>query len=59
MVTAANLAQYVQCTPAGAGADSFLGVDANGTTGGLSFVIIAQVANITAAQLFAIDNFFV
>ena len=59
VVTAANLSQFVQATPAGAGADSFLGVDANGAVGGLTFTIIAQVNAVTAAQLFDIDNYFV
>jgi len=57
VVTGGNLAQFVQATPAGGGADSFLGIDANGGTGGLSFTVIAQVVGVTAAQLFDIDNF--
>ncbi len=59
VVTAGNLAQFVQVTPAGAGADSFLGVDANGLTGGLDFTIIAQVNGVMAAQLFDFGNFLV
>ena len=59
VVTAINLSQFVQCTPAGAGADSFLGVDADGLTGGLSFTIIAQVNLVTPAQLFDFGNFIV
>lgn len=59
VVTAGNLAQFIQVTPAGAGADSFLGVDANGLTGGLSFTIIAQVNAVAPAQLFDINNFIV
>jgi Ca2+-binding RTX toxin-like protein len=57
VVTAGNLAQHVQVTPAGAGADSFLGIDANGATGGLSFTIIAQVNGVTFGALFDIGNF--
>jgi Ca2+-binding RTX toxin-like protein len=57
VVTGANLAQFLQVTPAGAGADSFLGIDANGATGGLSFTIIAQVVGVTAVQLFDVNNF--
>ncbi len=57
VVTPANLAQFIQVTPAGAGADSFLGVDADGPTGGLTFIIIAQVNAVTPAQLFDINNF--
>jgi Ca2+-binding RTX toxin-like protein len=57
IVTAGNLAQHIQITPAGAGADSFLAVDANGLTGGLDFTIIAQVNGVTAATLFDIGNF--
>ena len=37
--------------------DSFLAVDANGLTGGLSFSIIAQVNGVSAAQLFDVNNF--
>lgn len=59
VVTAGNLAQFVQCTPAGAGADSFLAIDANGAVGGLAFTIVAQVNGVTAGQLFDIDNFVV
>ncbi len=59
VVTAGNLAQFIQVTPAGGGADSFLAVDANGATGGLSFTIIAQVNGITTVQLFDIANFIV
>lgn len=59
IVSAGNLAQHVQITPAGAGADSFLAVDANGATGGLSFTIIAQVNGVTPAQLFDFGNFIV
>ncbi len=58
-VTAANLANFVQITPAGAGSDSFLAVDANGLTGGLSFTIIALVDDVAPATLFDIDNFLV
>jgi hypothetical protein len=57
VVTVANLAQFVQVTPSGAGADSLLGVDANGLVGGLSFVIIAQVLGVTPLQLFDVDTF--
>lgn len=57
VVTPANLAQFIQVTPAGAGADSFLGVDADGPTGGLAFIIIAQVNAVTPAQMFDINNF--
>ena len=59
VVTAANLAQFVQVTPSGAGADSFLGIDANGSVGGLSFTIVAQVVGVTPTQLFDFDNFLV
>lgn len=57
VVTAANLSQFVQITPSGAGADSFLAIDANGLTGGLSFTIIAQVNGVTPLQLFDAANF--
>jgi Ca2+-binding RTX toxin-like protein len=57
VVTGANLAQFVQVTPAGAGTDSFLGVDADGATGGLSFTVIAQLDGVTPAQLFDTSNF--
>lgn len=56
-VNAGNLSQFVQTSSSGGGADSFLAVDANGLTGGLSFTIIAQVNGVTAAQLFDVDNF--
>ena len=59
VVTGANLSQFVQVTPAGGGADSFLAVDADGAAGGLSFTIIAQVNGITTVQLFDIANFIV
>ncbi|MGL6211584.1 MAG: calcium-binding protein [Paracoccaceae bacterium] len=58
VVTAGNLAQFVQTSTAGV-ADSFLAVDADGLTGGLNFVIIAQMQNVTAVQLFNFDNFLV
>lgn len=56
-VNAGNLSQFIQITPAGAGADSFLGVDANGLTGGVSFTIIAQVTGVAPATLFDAANF--
>lgn len=58
VVNAGNLAQFVQTSTSGV-ADSFLAVDADGLTGGLSFTIIAQVNAVTAAQLFDIANFVV
>lgn len=57
VVTVANLVQFVQVTPAGAGADSFLAIDADGAVGGLSFTIVAQVIGVTTVQLFDVDNF--
>jgi Ca2+-binding RTX toxin-like protein len=57
VVTGANLAQFVQVTPAGAGTDTFLGVDANGAVGGLSFTIVAQIVGVTPVQMFDADNF--
>ena len=57
VVNAGNLSQFVQVTPAGIGADSFLGVDANGVTGGISFTIIALVNATTPVQLFDAANF--
>jgi Ca2+-binding RTX toxin-like protein len=59
VVNAGNLAQFIQVTPAGAGADTFLGIDANGSTGGLSFTIIAQVNGVTTGELFDLANFIV
>ena len=59
VVTSANLSQFVQVTPSGAGADSFLGIDANGAVGGLTFTIVAQVVGVTPEQLFDFDNFLV
>ena len=59
VVTLANLAQFVQVTPAGAGGDSFLAVDADGFIGGSLFTTIALVNGVTPAQLFDIDNFLV
>jgi Ca2+-binding RTX toxin-like protein len=59
VVTAGNLSQFVQTSPAAGGANSFLGIDADGATGGLSFAIVAEVAGLTAAQLFDFDNFLV
>ena len=59
VVNAGNLAQFVQCTPAGAGADAFLGVDADGFAGGSSFVTIAVVNLVTPVQLFDFGNFVV
>jgi Ca2+-binding RTX toxin-like protein len=56
VVNAVNLAQFVQVTQAGL-VDSFLAVDANGVTGGLNFIIIAQVAALTPVQLFDANNF--
>lgn len=58
-VNAGNLSSFVQTTPSGGGSNSFLGIDANGVTGGLSFIIIAEVNSVTPAQLFDIDNFLV
>jgi Ca2+-binding RTX toxin-like protein len=58
IVNAGNLSQFVQCTPAGI-TDTFVGVDADGLTGGLNFVIIAQVLNKTPTQMFDIDNYLV
>ncbi|MGL6211046.1 MAG: hypothetical protein ACRC14_14585, partial [Paracoccaceae bacterium] len=58
VVTAGNLADFVQTTTSGV-VDSFLAVDANGAVGGLTFVIIARVLNVSAAQLFDFDNFLV
>lgn len=57
VVNAGNLAQFVQVTPAGAGGDSFLGVDANGAAGGFTFTAIALVENVTTVQLFDVNNF--
>lgn len=57
VVTLANLAQFIQCSPSGAGLDSFLAVDADGAVGGLNFTIIAQVNAVTAVELFDISNF--
>jgi Ca2+-binding RTX toxin-like protein len=57
VVTGANLAQFVTCTPAGVGADSFVAVDANGAVGGLNYTVIAQVVNVTAVQMFDVNNF--
>jgi Ca2+-binding RTX toxin-like protein len=59
VVTASNLAQFVQVTAAGAGADSFVGVDADGMTGGQSFVTIARVNGAAPVDLFDIANFLV
>ena len=56
VVNAGNLNQFIQTSTSGI-SDSFLAVDANGLTGGLSFTIIAQVNGVTAAQLFDITNF--
>lgn len=56
VVNAGNLSQFVQTSTSGI-SDSFLAVDANGLTGGLSFTIIAQVNGVTAAQLFDVNNF--
>lgn len=57
VVTGANMSQFIHVTPAGAGADTFLAVDADGATGGLSFTIIAQVNGVTTAELFDVANF--
>ncbi len=59
VVTGANLALFVQVTPAGAGADTFLAIDANGSIGGLSFTIVAQVTGVTTTELFDFANFIV
>ncbi len=56
VVNAGNLSQFIQTSTSGV-ADSFLAVDANGLTGGLSFTIIAQVNGVTATQLFDVANF--
>ena len=56
VVNAGNLSQFIQTSTSGV-ADSFLAVDADGLTGGLNFIIIAQVNGVTAAQLFDIANF--
>ncbi|MES2667665.1 MAG: calcium-binding protein [Pseudomonadota bacterium] len=56
VVTAGNMAQFIQVSNAGIGS-SFLAVDANGPTGGLTFAIIAQVDDMTPAQLFDVSNF--
>lgn len=57
IVTAGNLGQFVQCTPTGGGTSSLLAVDADGLIGGPSFIVIAQVDNISAAALSNIGNF--
>ncbi len=56
VVNAGNLSQFVQTSTSGV-SDSFLAVDQNGLTGGLSFTIIAQVNGVTAVQLFDVTNF--
>ena len=56
VVNAGNLSQFIQTSTSGI-SDSFLAVDANGLTGGLSFTIIAQVTGVTAVQLFDVTNF--
>jgi Ca2+-binding RTX toxin-like protein len=56
VVNAGNLAQFIQVSVAGI-SDTFLGVDANGPTGGIAFSIIAQVNGLTPAQLFDINNY--
>ena len=56
VVNAGNMSQFIQTSTSGV-ADSFLAVDANGLTGGLSFTIIAQVIGVTATDLFDVANF--
>jgi Ca2+-binding RTX toxin-like protein len=56
VVNAGNLSQFVQTSTSGV-ADSFLAVDANGLTGGLSFTIIAQVIGVTSVELFDSTHF--
>jgi Ca2+-binding RTX toxin-like protein len=56
VVNAGNQSQYIQTSISGVD-DVFLGVDANGAVGGLTFTIIAQVNDLTPAELFAISNF--
>ena len=57
VVTGANMGQFIQVTPSGIGADTFLGVDADGVVNGLSFTIIAQVNGLTTVELFDVANF--
>jgi Ca2+-binding RTX toxin-like protein len=57
VVTAANLAEYVQTAPAGVGNDAFLSVDADGSAAAGGFVVLARFNFVTAAELFDADNF--
>jgi Ca2+-binding RTX toxin-like protein len=59
VVTAGNLGFFVQVGLFGGGGDSTLAVDANGSTGGLAYTIVAIVNGVTPAQLFDFDNFVV
>ncbi len=57
VVNSGNLSQFVQVTAAGAGSDAFLGVDADGATGGFNFTVVALVQGVTPGALFDAGNF--
>ncbi|HSV71635.1 MAG TPA: type I secretion C-terminal target domain-containing protein [Methylibium sp.] len=57
VVNSGNLSQYVQVTAAGAGSDAFLGVDADGATGGFNFTVVALFQAVTPGALFDVNNF--
>ena len=58
VVDAGNLGFFVQVTTFGV-SGALLAIDADGSTGGLSYTAIAVVNNTTPAQLFDISNFLV
>lgn len=59
VVTAGNLGSFVQTTAFGDGSETSVAVDADGSTGGLNYTIIAVVNDVTSVQMFDIANFIV
>jgi len=59
VVTVLNPGFFVQVAAFGAGTDSTLAIDADGTAGGLSYTIVGGVRGVTSGQLFDFNNFIV
>jgi Ca2+-binding RTX toxin-like protein len=57
VVTATNLAEFVQVSALNGGVDTGLAVDADGLANGQAFVTIATVNAVTTAELFDAANF--
>jgi Ca2+-binding RTX toxin-like protein len=57
VLTEANFSQYVVFAPTGAGADTFIAIDADGLTGGASFGVFWLVKGVTSTTLDDFANF--